>query len=201
MRHSRRVLAGVMSVCLLIAATATSAWALTIIGTPGNDRIHGSHGDDRIDAGAGDDRVHARRGNDTVRGEQGADRLHGGRGNDDLNGLAGPDLVRGGPGNDVVRGDDPLVGDRVSRDVLRGGRGDDEVLGGDGSDRLRGGLGTDTIRGEAGDDRIGARDGVRDYVVCGPGQDVARLDRLDTIQDATADAPRGSCETVRRPRR
>ena len=35
-------------------------------------------------------------------------------------------------------------------------------------------------------------------MVCGPGKDVANLDGVDAIADATASNPKGSCETVRR---
>jgi hypothetical protein len=49
----------------------------------------------------------------------------------------------------------------------------------------------DTVRGGAGDDRIAVRDGERDVVNCGPGNDRALLDFKDVIEDR-------SCENVRR---
>ena len=66
--------------------------------------------------------------------------------------------------------------------MLYGGRGDDRVAGGHGSDTLRGGPGRDTIFGGDENDRIDVRDGVRDVVDCGPGDDSAVVDRLDVVR-------------------
>ena len=54
----------------------------------------------------------------------------------------------------------------------------------------------DTLHGEAGDDRFHTRDGEVDTIDCGAGQDVALLDGVDVIADATAENPNGSCEKV-----
>ena len=54
------------------------------------------------------------------------------------------------------------------------------------------------MRGGAGNDRIHVRDGELDVVSCGPGFDVALLDFADVIEGATAQAPNGDCERVRR---
>jgi Ca2+-binding RTX toxin-like protein len=62
--------------------------------------------------------------------------------------------------------------------------------GGRGSDKLSGGPGKDVLKGGSGRDRIGARDGVRDRISCGPGRDVARVDAFDKVL-------RG-CEVIRR---
>jgi Ca2+-binding RTX toxin-like protein len=56
--------------------------------------------------------------------------------------------------------------------VLFGGIGNDVLYGGAGSDRLYGGPGNDTLR---------ARDGQRDVVDCGPGRDIAYVDRIDRV--------------------
>ena len=45
---------------------------------------------------------------------------------------------------------------------------------------------------------VQARDGARDRVTCGSGQDAVKLDADDVIADATADDANGSCEDVRR---
>jgi hypothetical protein len=82
-----------------------------------------------------------------------------------ITGTAGNDVAYGLGGNDVLLG---LAGS----DVLYGGLGDDLLDGGSGRDRLYGGPGNDTLR---------ARDGQRDVVDCGPGRDVARVDRLDRV--------------------
>jgi hypothetical protein len=111
------------------------------------------------------------------------DRLDGGAGGDRIYGRAGGDRIRGRGGNDC------LYGGR-GNDMLSGGRGNDLLDGGRGSDKLNGGPGTDVMKGGSGRDVIGARDGVRDRISCGPGRDVARVDALDKVA-------RG-CEVIRR---
>ncbi len=54
----------------------------------------------------------------------------------------------------------------------------------------------DTLHGEDGADDLRARDGEADKIDCGAGEDVARLDLVDVIVDATAQNPNGSCERV-----
>jgi hypothetical protein len=99
----------------------------------------------------------------TFSGTARADRLRGTAANDVMYGLGGSDVLLGRKGNDV----------------LYGGRGNDVLDGGPGSDRLFGGPGNDTLR---------ARDGRRDLVDCGPGRDVAFVDRIDRVS---------GCEVVR----
>ncbi len=79
----------------------------------------------------------------------------------------------------------------IGGDTIRGGRGPDQLFGRAGADCIRGGRGRDFIFGGPGNDTILARDGVADLVSCGPGKDVAIVDRHD--------ATRG-CERVRYPR-
>jgi hypothetical protein len=95
----------------------------------------------------------------------------------------GDDVARGTPGDDVERGGD---GD----DKLRGGKGDDELLGGRGADDLWGGEGSDELfddhgrdhlHGGPGNDRFSTRDGDRDVVDCGAGEDIAIGDPHDTF--------------------
>jgi Ca2+-binding RTX toxin-like protein len=89
-----------------------------------------------------------------------------------LSGDAGPNRIVGTVGGDRIDG---LGG----ADKLYGEGGADCLVGGPGRDRLFGGAGNDEIR---------ARDGAPDLVDCGPGQDVARVDKSDTVRN---------CETVR----
>jgi hypothetical protein len=56
----------------------------------------------------------------------------------------------------------------------------------------------DVVRGGDGDDRIRVRDGELDVISCGPGADVAIVDFADAIEGASAQAPDGDCERVRR---
>lgn len=89
-------------------------------------------------------------------------------------GTNGPDVLRGGS-----RGD-----------KLYGKGGNDRLFGLGGNDLLVGGPGADLLVGGAGNDRLGARDGARDTVRCGPGRDIAVVDAQDRVR---------SCESVLRP--
>jgi Ca2+-binding RTX toxin-like protein len=88
-----------------------------------------------------------------------------GGGGDSLRGSGGGETLVGLGGGDETWG---LAGD----DALSGGGGDDELYGGPGHDALLGG---------AGDDFIEARDGERDYVWCGPGDDAVSVDPADRV--------------------
>jgi hypothetical protein len=91
--------------------------------------------------------------------------IHGTAHADHIIGTAGPDLIDAGAGNDI----------------LFGGAGNDILFGGPGNDILFGDAGTDTIFGGAGHDTIRARDGQKDTIDCGPGRDVAFVDRVDRV--------------------
>jgi Ca2+-binding RTX toxin-like protein len=111
----------------------------TIVGTSGNDALHGTPGRDVIAGRGGGDWVNGNRGNDlicggaandTLKGGKGKDSLTGDKGNDTLNGLAGRDSLTGGKGKDTLnggKGNDTLTGDN---DTLNGGDGTDFCKGG-----------------------------------------------------------------------
>ena len=82
----------------------------TIVGTSGDDALHGTPGPYVIAGRDGSDRVFGNRGNDVMCGGPGGDKLEGGKGGDDL---------FGGPGNDT------LNGGRGTRDFCQGGKGND----------------------------------------------------------------------------
>jgi Ca2+-binding RTX toxin-like protein len=151
----------------------------TILGTPGNDRITGSTGNDVICGLGGNDRIDGGRGRDIIDGGNGNDRLSGSRGSDLVVGLRGRDRLSGSSGNDRLGGGGGK--DRLSggsgRDRLAGGSGNDRLGGGSGSDRLSGGRGRDRIGGGPGNDRISAKDRTRDRVDGGRGRDTATVDR------------------------
>lgn len=86
-----------------------------------------------------------------------------------------------GGGTDELRGTE-------SNDRLVGGGKDDVVSGLGGDDELYGGGGRDLILGGAGDDFVEAKDGEADVISCGPGNDVASLDRFDRVE--------GDCKTL-----
>lgn len=81
--------------------------------------------------------------------------------------------IEGSRLDDVLRGDG-------GRNILLGRGGDDRLSGRGGADFLVGGTGRDALFGGAGADRLYARDSARDKKLsCGPGGDVASIDRQD----------------------
>ncbi|MEZ5118759.1 MAG: choice-of-anchor Q domain-containing protein [Candidatus Nanopelagicales bacterium] len=110
----------------------------------------------------------------SIRGNKKANKLRGTGAGDTMKGLGGKDVLRG------------LGGD----DCLNGGRGNDRVIAGPGSDRLIGGKGRDIMLGGGGPDVIKARDGQRDVIKCGSGQDTVLADKSDRVAK--------DCEKVRR---
>jgi hypothetical protein len=110
-----------------------------------------------------------------------------------LTGTGDDDSLAGGGASELLLG---LDGD----DVLRGRAGDDCLFGGNGRDLLRGGPGGDTLEGGAkpdryeagtGDDRVFSVGQGREVIDCGPGEDRARVGRVDEVR---------RCERVRRGR-
>lgn len=104
-----------------------------------------------------------------------------------LLGLAADDAlagaVLGGDGDDSLHGSgrgETLVG-FGGGDEAWGLGGDDALSGGAGNDELYGGPGNDALLGGAGDDFVEARDGERDYVWCGPGDDTVSVDSVDRV--------------------
>ncbi len=91
--------------------------------------------------------------------------------------------VLGGGKDDSLRGsvgNDTLIG-FAKGDETWGLAGDDALLGGGGDDELYGGKGHDALLGGLGNDYFEARDGERDYVWCGPGDDVVSADLADRV--------------------
>ena len=108
----------------------------------------------------------------TIAGTARADRLIGTRGADVIVGGAGNDRIRAGGGDDLVCAGSG--GDRVA-----GGPGNDRLLGGPGNDFIAPGPGRDRVFAGAGADLIVSIDSRRDVIDCGPGLDVASVDRVD----------------------
>jgi Ca2+-binding RTX toxin-like protein len=111
--------------------------------------------------------------------------LIGGLGDDVLKGGPGFQSLAGGPGNDLLYGRDgrDFLTGGAGDDTLRGGAGLDDLRGWAGNDRLIGGLGRDRLSGGGDDDVLLARDGHRDVVRGGLGNDRARIDSgLDDVR-------------------
>lgn len=123
---------------LLMLLSISTAQAVTITGTSGNDSLSG---------GAGADQIYGQAGNDTISGNGGNDTLGGGNGNDTINGDAGNDTIYGGNDLDILNGN-------TGSDTIYGGYGNDELYGGDGDDVLYGGDNDDYIDGGAGNDTL-----------------------------------------------
>ena len=150
---------------------------------------------------ANPDRVFGGPGADSITGGDGRDRLHGGADDDTTTGNGGRDFISGGTGNDTSHGNagDDRIFANVGVDTSFGGEGDDRLFAvaladvdtSAGPDTVG-----DTLHGEGGNDRIVTRDGETDTVTCGEGRDVALLDAVDVIADATAENALGSCEKV-----
>lgn len=205
MQSLSRISATTLAALATSAVTATVALAATIDGGPRGERLRGTNGPDRIEGHGGPDRIRALAGADVLAGGWGRDLVHGGLGDDVSSGGQGRDLMAGGPGDDRQDGG-------TGNDVIFANRGVDESWGGAGDDVLwamarkdvtpgpNGELDTvaDTLHGGPGDDRFRTRDGEADRIDCGDGQDVAFLDPVDVIADATPDDANGSCEVVHR---
>ena len=186
-----------------------SAFADTLVGDPGNNRLWGHAGDDRLEGGAGSDSLYGEAGTDTLSGGDGDDWLTGGAGADILDGGAGIDIAlydaaaagvsinllsgRGTGGEaegdsfvnieNVIGSafDDQVWGDAGSNAVW-GMAGADRLYGGAGGDTLNGGDGNDILYGEAGADSLngGAGD---DRLIGGAGPDrIVGGDGVDIVQ-------------------
>jgi RTX calcium-binding nonapeptide repeat (4 copies) len=112
-----------------------------------------------------------------------ADTIDGTSGSDDLVGTDNDDVIYASGGADYVSG---LAGP----DLLYAGAGNDTVVGRDGNDRIYGNTGSDELYGNHHNDTINsARDGVRDVVKCGFGEnDTAYVDEEDWVDE--------NCENV-----
>lgn len=101
---------------------------------------------------------------------------------DKLVGTRGADVIKGGGGFDRING-------KGGDDTLLGGRGGAKLVGGPGRDEFNA-AGGKPVDGQ-GHDVIRARDGRPDVINCGPGKDVAYVDRAE---DGVFD-----CERVVKP--
>jgi hypothetical protein len=150
-------------------------------GTPENEKLTGTGGDDSIFGGLGNDILLGLAGADFLDGGPANDVLKGGSGNDRLKGREGNDKLFGGLGNDTLCGGS---GD----DMLCGGQGNDILRGGDGNDRLISGGGADVFKGEAGDDTIVIGDVLPVSADGGSGIDTVNLDALGASIDISGPA-------------
>ena len=153
-----RVTTGFLAVAVLLASLwAGGALAATAGGASDDPRCHGRLA--KIVGSDGDDVIHGTPGRDVIWGGDGDDEIYGGLGNDLLCGGPGADLVHGGRGNDEVDGGagdyDRAIGDLGDDKVLGGAGQHDEAAGSLGIDIVNGGSGNfDLVRGDYGWDRM-----------------------------------------------
>ncbi len=88
------------------------------------------------------------------------------------------DSIRGsGSADDIdAKGGDDTVYGAGDGDAIFGREGNDTLDGGSGGDFITGEAGNDTISGGSGGDFIFARDGARDVISCGEGNDTVHFD-------------------------
>ena len=141
----------------------------TIVGTNGNDVLHGTGKDDVIVASFGRDVVYAGAGDDTICGDDGDDKLVGGPGDDVIIGGDGADTVgygnapwrpgdpsgveidlagatATGHGTDTLVGVENVIGSAY-RDWIKGDHLPNVIWGGSGSDWIEGRGGNDILHG------------------------------------------------------
>jgi Ca2+-binding RTX toxin-like protein len=185
-----------------------------ILGTEGDDVIHGSALDDTIQAlggndlviaGSGFDSVFGGAGSDVLVGGEGSDRLEGGAGNDFLRGDAGADQVFGGDGTDradyttstrgviadltsgIGKGGD-AEGDKFSSiENLYGSAFDDTLTGNYLANSIWGNAGNDQIYGLAGNDYLNGQNG-NDIIIGGVGSDTLIGEAGDDVLRGDEDA-------------
>ncbi len=142
-RSGTKILVGFLAILSLLATGWVTALPVdaavakcmgkkvTHPGTPGDDVLRGTSGNDVFLAGSGNDTIFGLGGNDRICAGPGDDEVRGGKGRDKINGGSGNDQIIGGKG----------------RDRIFGGRGSDTLVGNAGNDEINGGLGTDSCVG------------------------------------------------------
>jgi Ca2+-binding RTX toxin-like protein len=174
---------------LLVLAFAGVALALNVITCDGSSTCEGTENADDITGTERAESIFALKGRDAVTALEGPDIVHADLGNDEADGGGGKDRIFGEDGDDQKGASEAGLGTG-----LDGNNGADHVSGGPGADDVTGGSGRDSLYGNDDNDILNAADGLRDNAVsCGPGRDIAFVDRPDIRGDRVR-----NCEEVRR---
>lgn len=169
---TRRAMLLLVAMGMALAASITCA-ENPCLGTSDPDVIDGTNDAETIKALASNDVVAAYSGNDTVYGNEGNDFVHG---------FGGNDTIYGGPD-----GDGTADGTGFGYLNLEGGQDSDKIYGGGGNDYIDAAFNdipeqfptaepVDRSYGGRGNDVIEARDGNKDIISCGRGEDVVYVD-------------------------
>ena len=150
-----------------IADTVNCISHRACIGTDGPDTLYGSSSWDDMDARQGNDEMYGHEGFDFMSGDaydardtstDGNDRIAGGQNYDEMYGYGGNDRFLGRSGGDYIFAEESSENEGVDR-----------------------------VGGNEGNDYILARDGVKDTIRCGPGEnDWVYFDKggIDTVADS-----------------
>ncbi len=118
----------------------------------------------------------------------------------------GSSKVVGSDQGDNIRTDD--LGDEIDgkggNDVIEAGYGDDRIVGGPGQDTINADAGSGACnflvcRGPYGNDHVNVRDGEKDSVTCGVGNDTVIADPIDEIAGDCENVDRGGTGNPPRP--
>ena len=177
---------------------------LKLDGGAGTDSLRGGAQADSLAGGPGDDALAGMGGDDVLDGGIDPDNLHGGAGTDTATYAGrsiGVSVDLAVDGADDGSSEDGVAGSRdTTTDIenVIGGDGADELRGNSIGNRLDGGAGDDTLNafagqdtvlGGSGIDNVQARDGEADSVDCGPDEDAATTDAIDTRVNCDPAAP------------
>jgi Ca2+-binding RTX toxin-like protein len=143
-----------LTIVMIAISIHKIGWAATIECAPASSNCAGTSGDDIIIGTTKNNFIIGHDGNDVINATDGDDEACGGNGNDKIDG---------------DEGDDRLIGDSF---VCKGEQGPGT---GTGSDTITGGPGNDILIHGNGNIQYDYRDGKKDFLDCGPGDDTAML--------------------------
>jgi Ca2+-binding RTX toxin-like protein len=197
----------------LTTESGLGAFKIDANGEDGNDVIDGGDAADLLQGGNNNDRIipddNPLNTTDVARGDAGDDTMvwNGGDDDDTNDGGDGNDTteVNGAPQGETFTVKPSTTAGRVRFDrtsqnpalLLNAGGGDDKVHtdkglagliagefnGGDGNDLVEGTDSPDRLNGDKGHDVILAKDRAEDLLDCGPGLDLAKVDRRDFLRN------------------
>jgi Ca2+-binding RTX toxin-like protein len=185
----RRLFLVTVTGSLLVLAFAGAALAQNLITCDGSSTCRGTEIADDITGTDRAESIFALKGRAAVSAFEGPDIVYADVGNDEADGGSGKDRIFGEGGDDQKGASEAGLGAG-----LDGNSEADRVSCGSGVDDVTGGPGRDSLYGGDDNDILDSADGLRDNAVsCGPGRDIAFVDRPDIRGDRVR-----NCEEVHR---